>query len=94
MIGSLVLLNSLIIKGISIYRIVIFISIIMSWVPAMRENAFGQFIDKISEPYLSFFRKFIPPLGMIDFSPIIALIALNFIAMGVDNVFAIIIQML
>lgn len=94
MIESLVLIRNLLVQGIGIYRIVIFIYILMSWVPSMRENAFGQFIGKIAEPYLAFFRKFIPPLGMIDISPIVALIALSFISSGVFNVFNIIIQML
>lgn len=66
----------------------------MSWVPSMRENVVGQFIGKIAEPYLAFFRKFIPPLGMIDFSPIVALIALSFISQGVTMVFRMILQMM
>lgn len=91
--GFLFLLGSLIIKGIGIYRIVIFLNILMSWVPAMRENVVGRIITKLAEPYLDFFRKFIPPLGMIDFSPIIALIALGFIQKGVGVVFNMLIQM-
>lgn len=94
MIDALLLIRNLLIQGIGIYRIVIFIYILMSWVPSMRENAFGQFIGKIAEPYLGFFRRFIPPLGMIDISPIVALIALSLISAGVSNVFLIIIQML
>ncbi len=94
MVESLDLLRGLTIQVIGIYRIVIFIHILMSWVPNMRGSAFGQIIDKIAEPYLSFFRKFIPPLGMIDISPIIALIALSFIQAGVSNVFYMIMEML
>ena len=55
----------------------------MSWVPSMRENTFGQFLGKIVEPYLVFFRRFIPPLGMIDISPIVAIFALRFISGGI-----------
>lgn len=94
MIESLLLIRDLLIQAINIFRIVIFIYILMSWVPSMRENAFGQIVGRIAEPYLAFFRKFIPPLGMIDISPIVALIALSFITSGVYNVFNIIIQML
>lgn len=64
----------------------------MSWIPSMREGTFGQFLGKIVEPYLSFFRQFIPPLGMIDISPIIAIFALRFISAGVYNVFSLIIN--
>lgn len=94
MVENLELLRKLVIQAIGIYRIVIFASILMSWVPNMRGSTIGQFIDKIAEPYLSFFRKFIPPLGMIDFSPIVALIALSFIQAGVSNVFYMIMSML
>lgn len=94
MIDLLVLVRDLLMQAIGIFRIVIFIYILMSWVPSMRENAFGQIVGKIAEPYLAFFRRFIPPLGMIDISPIVALIALSFIASGVGNVFNIIIEML
>ena len=33
----------------------------------------------MSEPYLRIFRRFIPPIGMFDFSPIIALLVLYFV---------------
>jgi uncharacterized protein YggT (Ycf19 family) len=32
------------------------------------------------EPYLNIFRRMIPPIGMFDLSPIIALIVLNVLA--------------
>ena len=67
----------------SIYSFMLIIYILMSWVPALQESSFGRFIGKMCEPYLGFFRKFIPPIGMIDFSPIIAILLLNFIERGV-----------
>lgn len=94
MVGYLWLFQDLLVKAIGIYRIVIFIHILMSWVPNLRGTSFGQLIDKLAEPYLGFFRRFIPPFGMIDFSPIIALIALSFIQAGISNVIYMIIQML
>lgn len=54
----------------------------MSWVPQARESSFGQLIGKVCEPYLGFFRKFIPPIGMFDFSPIIAIFLLYYIEKG------------
>ena len=55
---------------------------LMSWVPSMRETGFGRILGKVVEPYLAFFRQFIPPLGMIDISPIVAIFALRFISGG------------
>ena len=37
-------------------------------------------LSKIVDPFLGIFRKFIPPIGgMIDISPIVALIVLQFV---------------
>ena len=76
-------MRDLTLQAILIYNILLIIYILMSWVPSMRETAFGQFLGKIVEPYLAFFRKFIPPLGMIDISPIVAIFALRFISRGI-----------
>jgi len=84
MLGNLI--YDSVIWAFQIYTIALVIYILMSWVPSMRDTKFGQFLALIVEPYLGFFRKFIPPLGMIDISPIVALFALNFIRMGVLSI--------
>ncbi|MDR6224783.1 YggT family protein [Desmospora profundinema] len=66
-----------------IYRFMLFGYIILSWFPNGRESPIAVFLGRLVEPYLSIFRSFIPPLGMIDISPIVALIALHFIQNGV-----------
>ncbi|WP_152600766.1 YggT family protein [Pontibacillus yanchengensis] len=52
--------------------------ILMSWFPGARDSSIGKFLSTICEPYLEPFRKIIPPLGMIDISPIVAIFALEF----------------
>jgi YggT family protein len=37
------------------------------------------FLRDVCEPYLSFFRRFIPPLGPIDLSPVVAIIVLQIV---------------
>jgi YggT family protein len=37
------------------------------------------FLKDVSDPYLRIFRRLIPPLGMIDLSPMIAIIVLVFL---------------
>ncbi|WP_234992934.1 YggT family protein [Paenibacillus sp. RUD330] len=65
----------------------IFGYILLSWLPNARESFIGQFLGRIVEPYLSIFRRFIPPIGgMLDISPIVALIALRFVAQGIIGV--------
>ena len=65
-----------------IYNYMIIAYILMSWIPALQQSSYGEMLGKLVEPYLGIFRKFIPPIGMIDISPIIAIFALNYIAKG------------
>lgn len=86
---------NVIMNVIDIYSILLIIYILMSWVPSTRETTFGRFLGKITEPYLGFFRKFIPPIGMIDISPIVAIFVLNYlIRAGVRQVYLIIASLL
>ncbi|WP_164669085.1 YggT family protein [Virgibacillus doumboii] len=64
--------------ALEIYSFALIIYIFMSWFPGARESAFGEFLSKICEPYLEPFRKIIPPIGMIDISPIVAIFVLYF----------------
>ncbi|WP_073153164.1 YggT family protein [Seinonella peptonophila] len=66
----------------NIYSILIFIYILMSWIPQLQESSVGRVLAMIVEPYLSVFRRIIPPIGMIDLSPIVAILALRFIYLG------------
>jgi uncharacterized protein YggT (Ycf19 family) len=77
-------INSLIGTLIQIYTYLIIAYVLLSWLPNARESFIGELLGKIVEPYLSIFRKFIPPIGgMLDLSPIIALIALRFVGYGI-----------
>ena len=60
---------------------------LLSWLPNARDSFVGVWLGKLVEPYLTPFRRIIPPIGgMIDISPIVALIALRFVAYGLDAV--------
>ena len=87
MVQFIVILEGLILNAITLFSFLLIAYILMSWVPSMREGKFGQLLGKIVEPYLSFFRQFIPPLGMIDISPIVAIFALRFIDKGIRTIF-------
>lgn len=70
-----------------IYSWMIIAYILMSWIPNARESSIGEMLGKLVEPYLSPFRRIIPPIGgMIDISPIVALIALHFVEWGVIGI--------
>lgn len=72
---------------IQLYSWALIIYILLSWFPNARESAIGQFLAKICEPYLDPFRRFIPPLGMIDISPIVAILVLRFATSGLVQLF-------
>ncbi|GAB3067872.1 YggT family protein [Virgibacillus ainsalahensis] len=73
--------------ALTIYSYALIVYILMSWFPGARESSFGEFLGRICEPYLEVFRKFIPPLGMIDLSPIVAIIVLQFAKFGLAHLF-------
>jgi YggT family protein len=73
--------------GLTFYSFALIIYIFMSWFPGARESSFGEMLAKICEPYLEIFRKFIPPLGMIDLSPIVAIIVLSLARTGLRSFF-------
>ncbi|HYK72533.1 MAG TPA: YggT family protein [Pseudoneobacillus sp.] len=72
---------------IQIYSWALIIYILLSWFPNARESSFGQLLSRICEPYLEPFRRIIPPLGMIDISPIVAILVLRFATAGLSQVF-------
>ncbi|XEC96882.1 YggT family protein [Paenibacillus tarimensis] len=67
----------------TIYTFMIIGYVLLSWLPNARESFVGVMLGKLVEPYLSIFRRFIPPIGgMLDLSPIVAIFALRFVAVG------------
>ena len=42
-------------------------------------DAVLTFLREVSEPYLGIFRRFIPPLGPLDLSPIVAILVLQIV---------------
>jgi len=56
--------------------------IIMSMLPipySRTSSAIRNFLDQTVGPVLAFFRRFIPPLGPIDLSPMILLLGMSLI---------------
>jgi len=74
---------------ISLYTLVIFVRIILSWFPMSPGGALGQVnrvLYQITEPVLGPARRLIPSLGPIDISPIIVVVALGFVQSMLRNV--------
>jgi YggT family protein len=82
-------LNTLIL----VYFVLIFIRIILSWVPRIPYNpvlnAVLKFVQDVTDPYLNLFRRFLPPLrvgpGALDLSPMVAIFLLFIVGSIVVN---------
>jgi YggT family protein len=67
-----------------VYVVLIFARIVISFVPRMPYRpwlrAVLDFITEMTDPYLNFFRRFLPPIGgggfALDLSPMIGLVVL------------------
>jgi YggT family protein len=67
-----------------VYIVLIFIRILLSWIPRLPYNpilhSIVTFVHDVTDPYLRLFRRVVPPIGgagfAMDLSPIIAIIVL------------------
>jgi YggT family protein len=77
----------------TVYIVLIFLYILMNLLfsfgmrlPYARwSDAILTFLRDVCEPYLRLFRRFIPPLGMFDFSPIVGIFVLYIVRTVVVN---------
>ena len=65
----------------TIYTLLCFLEIILSWFPGAKFTKFGRFISSITDPYLNLFRgiRWLR-VGYLDFSPILALGILSLVS--------------
>ena len=66
-----------------VYLILIFARILLSWLESFGRVPYNvylraviDFVHQTTDPYLNLFRRILPPIGMFDLSPIIAVIVL------------------
>ena len=67
-----------------VYVVLIFVRILMSWIPRMPYNRWLNmvltFVTDVTDPYLNIFRRVIPPVrigpGALDLSPTVGVILL------------------
>jgi YggT family protein len=72
---------------VGIYLVLLFIRILLSWFPTIDwVNPPFSILSQLTDPYLNVFRSFIPPLGGLDFSPILAILALQFLRSALQSV--------
>ena len=75
---------NLIILALQIYMFILFARILLSyatmfWTPPSSITPIVRFIYELTEPVLSFLRRYIPPVGGLDLSPLVVFIAINYL---------------
>ena len=73
----IVALSQLAILSLHLFSIAIFARVILSWFGQQTYHPLAALAGELSEPIMRPFRRVIPPLGGIDFSPMVALILLQ-----------------
>ena len=73
----LVALLSVLVTIFNIYFVAMIAMIILSWVAPGSYHPAAVLIHQVAEPVMAPFRRLLPPMGGIDFSPMIAFLALN-----------------
>lgn len=85
------MLVGLIVSLANAYTTIIFVYVIMSWLPNTESGIIGdvyRILGTICDPYLDLFKRLIPPIGgVVDITPIIALLVLQFVVRLIVGIF-------
>ncbi len=67
-------------RFLGIYLVLLIVRILLSWFPNIDwSNPIFSTISQLTDPYLNLFRSIIPPIGGLDLSAILAILALQLI---------------
>jgi YggT family protein len=86
-------LASFVVVFIWVYTLLVFAYILTSWVRLPYNpwlNRIQRFLYDVCDPYLRIFRRFLPPLGPVDLSPMVAI----FVLLILQNVLSSLLQRL
>lgn len=61
----------------TLYTWVLIIRVLISWVSPDPFNPIVQFLTQVTDPVLAPLRRIIPPIGMFDLSPLVAILAVQ-----------------
>lgn len=72
----------ILVRLVDVYTLLIFVYVMMSWIPTKRGLLadIDNVLARLCDPYLDLFRRLVPPIGgMVDISPIVAILALQLV---------------
>jgi YggT family protein len=70
---------------VKIYFFALLGMIILSWIAPGTSNPAAYLMHQITEPVMAPFRRIIPPMGGLDFSPIVLFILINVLQIALRN---------
>ncbi|MGK7907352.1 MAG: YggT family protein [Synechococcus sp.] len=74
-------------QTLSIYSLMLIVRVLLTWFPNVDwSNPIFSTLRQLTDPYLNIFRSIIPSFGGMDFSPMLAIIALSFIQQALGRV--------
>ncbi len=75
------LVTSTLANFLTIYFYLLIVRILLTWFPNVNwMNQIASFLSPITDPYLNIFRSFIPAIGGLDLSPMLAILVLQVVA--------------
>jgi YggT family protein len=70
-----------------VYLLLVFAYVLTSWIRLPYSlNKVQRFLHDVVDPYLRLFRRVLPPLGPMDFSPVVGIFVLYGIRYGIDKI--------
>ncbi len=79
--NSVALLTNTLVTFVTIYFYLLTARVLLTWFPNIDWQAQPfTILSQLTDPYLNLFRSIIPPLGGMDFSPILAILLLQFVS--------------
>ncbi len=69
----------LLIQLLDIYSLIVFGSVIISWIQLPPDNPIVNFLHSMTEPLLAPIRQIMPDMGGLDFSPLVLLFGIRLV---------------
>lgn len=64
---------------IDFYSLIVLVAVVLSWIQVPYNNPLVQAVRMLTEPLLDPIRRVLPPMGGLDFSPLVLLILLQLV---------------
>jgi YggT family protein len=67
----------LLLRLINLYSLIVLAAVVLSWIRVDPHNPLVRIVDLLTEPALHPIRRVLPPMGGVDFSPMVLLVGLQ-----------------